>query len=161
MRPLRASLLLAGVLVLASPGAAGAAKPPLWRAYDDSLARARYVDLTHTITPKIPVWAGFGPSTFSPTVNPATGQPYTYASDGFEATRYLLQTDQLGTQLDPPAHWAPEYAAIDELRPRSSVTRVPAEGRIVKSRSLESTISASRFPAGTIVSFGCMSNPIR
>ena len=121
MRPLRASLLLAGVLVLASPGAAGAAKPPLWRAYDDSLARARYVDLTHTITPKIPVWAGFGPSTFSPTVNPATGQPYTYASDGFEATRYLLQTDQLGTQLDPPAHWAPEYAAIDELPPTFAV----------------------------------------
>src|SRR5919108_1017644 len=121
MRPLRASLLLAGVLVLASPGAAGAAKLPLWRAYDDSLARARYVDLTHTITPKIPVWAGFGPSTFSPTVNPATGQPYTYASDGFEATRYLLQTDQLGTQLDPPAHWAPEYAAIDELPPTFAV----------------------------------------
>jgi kynurenine formamidase len=121
MRPLRASLLLAGVLILASPGAAGAAKPPLWRAYDDSLARARYVDLTHTITPKIPVWSGFGPSTFSPTVNPATGQPYTYASDGFEATRYLLQTDQLGTQLDPPAHWAPEYAAIDELPPTFAV----------------------------------------
>jgi kynurenine formamidase len=121
MRPLRASLLLAGALLLASPGAAGAAKPPLWRAYDDSLARARYVDLTHTITPRIPVWAGFGPSTFSPTVNPATGQPYTYANDGFEATRYLLQTDQLGTQLDPPAHWAPEYAAIDELPPTFAV----------------------------------------
>jgi kynurenine formamidase len=26
-----------------------------------------------------------------------------------------LRTDQLGTQLDPPAHWAPEYPAIDEL----------------------------------------------
>ena len=26
-----------------------------------------------------------------------------------------LSTDQYGTQLDPPAHWAPEYPAIDEL----------------------------------------------
>jgi kynurenine formamidase len=35
----------------------------------------------------------------------------------FEATRYTLSTDQFGTQLDPPAHWAPEYATIDELPP--------------------------------------------
>jgi kynurenine formamidase len=61
------------------------------------------------------VWRGFGPSAFSPSLNPQTGQPYTYAADGFEATSYRLSTDQFGTQLDPPAHWAPEYAAIDEL----------------------------------------------
>ena len=48
-------------------------------------------------------------------VNPQTKQPYTYKKDGFEATRYELPTDQYGTQLDPPAHWAPEYPAIDEL----------------------------------------------
>jgi kynurenine formamidase len=63
----------------------------------------------------MPVWAGFAASTFAPALKPATGVPYTYASDGFEATHYDLQTDQLGTQLDPPAHWAPEYAATDEL----------------------------------------------
>ena len=45
---------------------------------------------------------------FRPAVNPATGQPYTYANDGFEATSYKLATDQFGTQFDPPAHWAPE-----------------------------------------------------
>jgi kynurenine formamidase len=94
---------------------ASAASPGLWKLYDDSLRGARYIDLTHTITPTIPVWAGFGPSQFAPSVNPSTGQPYNYATDGFEATRYTLATDQLGTQLDPPAHWAPEYAAIDEL----------------------------------------------
>jgi kynurenine formamidase len=120
MRFLRASLL-ALVLALAAAGTASAAKPPLWRVYDDSLKGAKYVDLTHTITPSIPVWAGFGPSTFSPTINPDTGQPYAYAKDGFEATRYLLQTDQLGTQLDPPAHWAPEWAAIDEVPPTFAV----------------------------------------
>jgi kynurenine formamidase len=41
--------------------------------------------------------------------------PYTYEKDGFEATHYDLSTDQLGTQLDPPAHWNPSYPAIDEL----------------------------------------------
>jgi kynurenine formamidase len=83
--------------------------------YERSLKGAKYVDLTHDITPQIPVWAGFGDSTFGPTVNPKTGKPYTYQADGFEATHYNLATDQLGTQLDPPAHWNPDYPAIDEL----------------------------------------------
>src|SRR5512146_1395634 len=47
--------------------------------------------------------------------SPRTGDVYTYEKHGFEATEYALRTDQLGTQLDPPAHWAPEYPAIDEL----------------------------------------------
>ena len=87
----------------------------LWETYTQVLKKARYIDLTHTITPNQPVWKGFGPAKFGPTVDPATGQPYTYAKSGFEATRYELSTDQFGTQLDPPAHWAPEYPAIDEL----------------------------------------------
>src|SRR3954454_22174661 len=93
----------------------------LWKTYTDVLAKARYIDLTHTITPNQPVWKGFGPAKFSPTVNPETGQPYTYAKDGFEATHYDIATDQFGTQLDPPAHWAPEYPAIDELPPTFAV----------------------------------------
>src|SRR5262249_3228723 len=56
-----------------------------------------------------------------PTTNPDTGKPYTYANDGFEATHYDIATDQFGTQLDPPAHWAPEYPAIDELPPTYAV----------------------------------------
>jgi len=32
----------------------------LWQVYNDSLKKAKYVDLTHTITPTIPVWKGFG-----------------------------------------------------------------------------------------------------
>src|SRR5437588_7797499 len=81
----------------------------LWKVYNDTLKKAKYVDLTHTITPSIPVWKGFGPSRFGATVDPATKRAYTYEKDGFEATHYDLSTDQLGTQLDPPAHWAPEY----------------------------------------------------
>ncbi len=40
-----------------------------------------------------------------------TGDVFTYDKHGFEATNYVLTTDQLGTQLDPPAHWAPENTA--------------------------------------------------
>jgi len=87
----------------------------LWQIYEQSLKNAKYIDLTHTMRPSIPVWKGFGPSKFEPTINPDTGKRYTYATDGFEATHYNLATDQYGTQLDPPAHWAPEYPAIDEL----------------------------------------------
>jgi kynurenine formamidase len=96
-------------------------EPALWRVYRDALAHAKYVDLTHTITPSIPVWPGFGHPTFGPSVDPKTNAPYTWAKDGFEATRYLLPTDQLGTQLDPPAHWSPDYPAIDELPPTFAV----------------------------------------
>lgn len=103
---------------VASPGAAA---PGLWSVYDQSLKDAKYVDLTHTLTPSIPVWKGFGKSTFGPAINPETGKPYEYAKDGFEATHYDLATDQFGTQLDPPAHWAPEYPAIDELPPTYAV----------------------------------------
>ncbi len=87
----------------------------LWSIYERVLKHAKYIDLTHTITPSIPVWHGFGKSSFGPALDPETEKPYTYAKDGFEATRYNLATDQLGTQLDPPAHWAPEYPSIDEL----------------------------------------------
>ena len=109
----RVDLIVASALALGcANGALG-----LWRTYDEHLARAKYIDLTHTIAPGIPVWHGFGDSTFGPALDPDTGSPYSYETDGFEATRYFLATDQLGTQLDPPAHWAPEYPAIDELPP--------------------------------------------
>lgn len=103
------------VPVAPAGAAASASAPGLWQVYDQSLKGARYIDLTHTLTPAIPVWAGFGPATFGPTLNPKTNEPYKYETDGFEATQYHLTTDQYGTQLDPPAHWAPEYPAIDEL----------------------------------------------
>lgn len=112
MRLRIAAAAILGVLVLSS---ARAASPDLWKVYDESLAHAKYVDLTHIITPRIPVWYGFGRSKFAPATDPKTGNSYTYSHDGFEATQYDLATDQLGTQLDPPAHWAPEFPSIDEL----------------------------------------------
>jgi kynurenine formamidase len=160
-RILGAAVALAAVLAVAAP--ARAATPPLWQVYDDALAGARYVDLTHVITPHIPVWAGFGPSAFAPALDPATAQPYRYDQGlGFEATRYSLATDQLGTQLDPPAHWAPEYAAIDELpatyavRPLVVISIVPQVRRdfnyaltVADVRAWERTYG--RIPAGSVV----------
>ncbi|HEY9643147.1 MAG TPA: cyclase family protein [Coleofasciculaceae cyanobacterium] len=107
--------LLSVVLCVSIAVAQSTPTYPLWQVYQQSFKSAKYIDLTHTITPTIPVWAGFGASKFSPTLKPDTHQPYTYAADGFEATHYDLYTDQLGTQLDPPAHWNPDYPAIDEL----------------------------------------------
>jgi len=126
VRPLLSRLpaVALGSLVAAGALASGAAagEPGLWQVYEQSLKNAKYVDLTHTIAPGIPVWYGFGPSRFEPAKAGADiegfakkGDSYTYGQHGFEATHYDLATDQLGTQLDPPAHWAPEYPAIDEL----------------------------------------------
>ena len=120
LRVPRPALWLAVVLMLAYgcerevPHGSASGKN-LWEIYDDSLKEAKYIDLTHTLTPAIPVWQGFGRSSFAAAVNPKTSKPYNYVTDGFEATSYNLSTDQFGTQLDPPAHWAPEYPAIDEL----------------------------------------------
>jgi kynurenine formamidase len=130
--------------------------------YQRVLRHARYVDLTHTITPHSPVWKGFGPSAFKPSLNPETGRPYTYAADGFEATSYEFSTDQLGTQLDPPAHWAPEYPAIDELpatyavRPLIVISIVGQVARDPKYALSVADIHAferrhGRIPAGSVV----------
>lgn len=118
----RASALLA-VCAIGLPMQADAADATgLWSVYESALKGAKYVDLTHTITPTIPVWAGFAGSNFSQAQAGSDiekyakkGDLFTYEKHGFEATEYRLHTDQLGTQLDPPAHWAPEYPAIDEL----------------------------------------------
>jgi kynurenine formamidase len=154
-----------GVGAAQQAGPAEAARPAkvdLWRTYQQTLARARYVDLTHTIAPRIPVWKGFGPSQFKPAVDPASGRPYTYRKDGFEATQYRLATDQLGTQLDPPAHWAPRYPAIDELpatyavRPLVVISIVPQVRRDPKYALQVSDVRAwerahGRVPAGSVV----------
>ncbi|MBV8534265.1 MAG: cyclase family protein [Alphaproteobacteria bacterium] len=143
-------------------GPASAEDHKLWAVYEQNFARAKYVDLTHTIAPDIPVWAGFGPSKFAPAIDPKTGQAYTYARDGFEATHYDLSTDQLGTQLDPPAHWAPEYPAIDELpasytlRPLVVISIVPQVKKDPGYQMKVADILAwekkhGRVPAGSVV----------
>lgn len=134
----------------------------LWDVYNNTLKKAKYVDLTHTITPSVPVWHGFGPSKFAPTVDPKTKIPYTYEKDGFEATHYDLSTDQLGTQLDPPAHWNPYYPAIDEL-PATYAIRplvvIPIQDKVAKDPGYQMTVADiqaweqrhGRIPEGSVV----------
>jgi kynurenine formamidase len=152
----------AAVLAAPRPAQARSDANGLWAVYDQTLRKARYIDLTHEITPGIPVWKGFGPGTFTATVDPKTGKAYTYAKDGFEATAYRLQTDQFGTQLDPPAHWAPEYPGIDELpptyavRPLVVISIVPQVAKDPKYALQVSDVRAferahGRIPAGSVV----------
>src|SRR3954451_11097628 len=141
---------------------ARSASPGLWQLYDRSLSKARYIDLTHSITPNMPVWKGFGPARFGPSIDPKTGKAYTYKKDGFEATAYRIATDQLGTQLDPPAHWAPEYVGIDELpatyavRPLVVISIVPQLKQDPKYALQVSDVQAfekanGRIPPGSVV----------
>ncbi len=158
------------VLGAASGGVGGAAQAAkqrptsLWSLYDRSLRKARFIDLSHELYPQGPVWKGFGPATFEPTINPETGKPYTYAKDGFEATKYTLSTDQYGTQLDPPAHWAPEYPGIDELpstyalRKLVVINMAPKTRKDPKAFAHVADIRAwekvhGRVPAGSVVMF--------
>jgi kynurenine formamidase len=120
--------LLLGMLLASVEAATAQEGKGLWRVYDEALKGAKYIDLTHVIAPNIPVWHGFGPSKFEPAKAGADieglakkGDAFSYAKHGFEATNYNLATDQFGTQLDPPAHWAPEYPSIDELPPTYAV----------------------------------------
>ena len=111
-----------GGVALLGVSIATAEENGLWGTYNAFFKDAKYIDLTHTITPKIPVWPGFGDPVFAPSRVAKDlgqfgkkGEAFTYEKQGFVATAYQLPTDQLGTQLDPPAHWAPEYPSIDEL----------------------------------------------
>ena len=151
-----------GIFVGVMIGRRSTSQPSLWQVYDVSLRKAKYVDLTHTITPATPVWHGFGPSRFSPAVDPATNVPYTYDKDGFEATHYDLSTDQLGTQLDPPAHWNPSYPAIDELPPTYTVRPlvvIPIQEKVAKDPGYQMSVEDiqewetrnGRIPEGAVV----------
>ncbi|MFO1458514.1 MAG: cyclase family protein [Verrucomicrobiota bacterium] len=93
-----------------SPTTDTASLSNVWRI----LSGKQFVDLTHTFSPDTPVWAGFGPATFAPARDPATGQPYTLAKDGFHATQYTL-VGQYGTHVDPPAHFDPHGRTLDQL----------------------------------------------
>ena len=117
------SVALAAAAAGAATGRAlaqGASAPGLWSVWDQAFARARFVTLSHVLTQDAPVWKGFPPTT---KFERGTGRlddkspyaPFTYEKSGLETSAYAFATDQFGTQLDPPAHWHPCFAAIDEL----------------------------------------------
>ena len=66
----------------------------------------RVINLTHTITPDIPVYPGTEPPTFEPA--------NTYERDGFRETLVTMYT-HTGTHIDPPYHLYPDRTRLDEF----------------------------------------------
>ena len=94
------------------------------------LMNSKFVDLTHSIHPQMPLWPLFAQPSFSSAVaaHSSPGAPeivrnasFTYARQGFVAGAMVLPTDQLGTQLDPPAHWNEFGATISDIPPTVSL----------------------------------------
>lgn len=107
-------LILIGVSLAKGTAVAGSVE-------DHSLAEAyriiaskQFVDLTHSFSPLSPVWKGFGEATFSRAADPETGRPYTIEKDHFR-TFFFSMVGQYGTHIDPPAHFDPKGATLDEL----------------------------------------------
>lgn len=116
-----AAFLLANVSLAAE-------SPGLWRVYHEQLEGAKYIDLTHAFAPGDPRGSGFadvrvGPARAAIDIPGliARGEPFTYEKQGAGITAYELPTDQVATQLDPPAHWSANGASISELPPTIAV----------------------------------------
>lgn len=150
-------------------GATSPTDDGLWSAYDSVFTRAKYVSLSHVLEPSTPIWYGFDAkrtafrqaTSGNDAVKPV-GEAFAYDVDGFEATEYLLATDQFGTQLDPPAHWNPNYPAIDELpvaiavRPLAVISiveqvKVDFGYALTVDDILEWERAHGRLPAGSVV----------
>lgn len=113
-------LVLLVMLALASCATPRSAS--LWPAYEASFAHAKYIDLTHAFAPSDPKWAGFGQMSVSAALAAidvpgfiGRGEPFGYARHGAGITAYQMPTDQVGTQLDPPAHGNPLGATISDF----------------------------------------------
>lgn len=96
--------------------------------YEDQLIHAKHIDLTHAFEPDSPIWPAFAQPAFSASTASRDmpdfiqkGENFSYARQGFVATAYHLSTDQLGTQLDPPAHWNELGATISDIPPTVAV----------------------------------------
>jgi kynurenine formamidase len=125
------SAAVGGAFTLPASGCSHSEPPRagLWDLWDTAFARARFVLLSHVLTPNAPLWKGFPPTT---KFQRGTGRlddkspyaPFTYEATGVETTAYTLAADQFGTQLDPPAHWHQCFPAIDELPPTLALRKL-------------------------------------
>ncbi len=106
-------LLVSVAFIVGASAIASAQAGSLAEAYR-TIASKEFVDLTHSFGPLRPVWKGFGPATFSAAADPATGHPYTIEQDGFRA-QFFAMVGQYGTHIDPPAHFDPTGATVDEI----------------------------------------------
>ncbi len=126
-RPVIAALLLAGCST-APTSEQDTKGPGLWPVYQASLMQAKYIDLTHAFAPSDPRGTGFGALGVSAARAAIDlpgfmrkGEAFSYAAQGAGITAYTFATDQVGTQLDPPAHVNPKGATISDLPPTMAV----------------------------------------
>src|SRR5512139_3770773 len=110
------------VVALLAAGCTNVSGQGLWSAYHSNLEGAKYIDLTHAFAPGDPTWPGFGALRVSPARAAIDipglikkGEAFSYAGQEAGITAYDLPTDQIGTQLDPPAHGNPLGATISDF----------------------------------------------
>jgi kynurenine formamidase len=113
----RSRAVFAGLLGFASVFQVADSAPPagtLEQAFT-ILQQAQFVDLTHAFGPTTPHWKGFAPETVTTT--------HTIAKDGFHAELFC-HPGQLGTHVDPPAHFHDGLKTVDQIDPRQFVLRL-------------------------------------
>lgn len=92
------------------------------------------------------------------------GEEFTYADHGFQATSYEITTDQLGTQLDPPAHWHEYGATISDLPPTFALRPlvvIDISGKVAEDPGYHATLDDvqgwekqyGKVPQGSVVMF--------
>ena len=96
------------------------------------------IDMTHTITPEIPIY----PGTPAPSLTPAC----TLTRDGFRET-LLTFSSHTGTHMDAPAHLLPDGRTLDSMpmsqfSGRATVLDVSDEGPVITEAFLESNYDA-------------------
>ena len=96
------------------------------------------IDMTHTITPEIPVY----PGTPSPSLSPAC----TFTRDGFRET-LLSFSSHTGTHMDAPAHLFQDGRTLDQMpmsqfSGRATVLDVSQEGPVITEEFLRSHYDA-------------------
>jgi kynurenine formamidase len=121
-------LSVAGAADMSVTRGAETPEPGLWGIYSSVLSKAKYVDLTHAFSPTTPLEDDFVPIKVMPARSARTtpgvikqGDPFAYETVGAAITAYELTTDQIGTQLDPPAHGNEHGATISDLPPTYAI----------------------------------------
>ena len=96
------------------------------------------IDMTHTITPEIPVY----PDTPAPVLTPAC----TLTRNGFRETA-LSFSSHTGTHMDAPAHLLPDGRTLDQMpmsqfSGRATVLDVSGQGSVITEAFLQSNYDA-------------------
>lgn len=150
---------------------ASLARHDFYNVYNDVFKEAKYIDLTTAFAPDSPVWSAFTSVTCGAGrcghAEPdfiSHGEKFEYGTHGFQITAYNLPSDQVTTQLDPPAHWNEYGATISDIpatfavRPLAVVdisekVRANPAYSATKQDVLDWETAHGRIPEGAVVFF--------